>query len=74
MFGSLRSRIILIVAVLAGAAAFLIVNGLKLGLDLQGGMYLALEVEDVVEEGAELVADGGFLLRHSGMQTGSEGG
>lgn len=46
MFGSLRSRIILIVAVLAGAAAFLIVNGLKLGLDLKGGMYLALEVED----------------------------
>jgi protein-export membrane protein SecD len=46
MFGSIRSRIILIVLVLAGAAAFLIVNGLTLGLDLQGGMYLALEVED----------------------------
>ena len=46
MFGSLRSRIIVIVLVLAGAAAFLVVNGLTLGLDLKGGMYLALEVED----------------------------
>ena len=46
MFGSLRSRIILIVLVLAGAAAFLKVNGITRGLDLKGGMYLALEVQD----------------------------
>ena len=46
MFGSLRSRIIVIILVLAGATAFLVVNGIKLGLDLKGGMYLALEVED----------------------------
>ena len=46
MFGSIRGRIILIVLVLAGATAFLVINGIKLGLDLKGGMYLALEVED----------------------------
>ncbi|MGQ0815616.1 MAG: protein translocase subunit SecD [Gemmatimonadota bacterium] len=46
MFGSLKSRIILILVVLVAAAGILIKNGLKLGLDLQGGMYLALEVAD----------------------------
>ncbi|MGQ0562229.1 MAG: protein translocase subunit SecD [Gemmatimonadota bacterium] len=46
MFGSLKGRIILILVVVAAAAGVLIANGLKLGLDLQGGMYLALEVED----------------------------
>jgi protein-export membrane protein SecD len=46
MFGTLKGRILLIVAVVAIAAAFLITNGINLGLDLQGGMYLALEVSD----------------------------
>lgn len=46
MFGSLKGRIILIVLVIAGAAGALVANGLELGLDLQGGMYLALEVDD----------------------------
>lgn len=46
MFGTLKGRIIVILTVIALATGFLIKNGLKLGLDLQGGMYLALEVED----------------------------
>jgi preprotein translocase subunit SecD len=46
MLGSLRGRIAVIVAVLAVAGWYLYSNGLKLGLDLQGGMHLVLEVED----------------------------
>lgn len=46
MFGSLKSRIIIIVLVLAGSIGFFLNNGLKRGLDLQGGMHLALEVDD----------------------------
>ncbi|HEX6560279.1 MAG TPA: hypothetical protein VF021_12475, partial [Longimicrobiales bacterium] len=46
MFGTLKGRIIIILVVLGVATGFLIKNGLKLGLDLQGGMYLALEVSD----------------------------
>ena len=46
MFGSLKSRIILILAVVIAAAGMLYTNGVKRGLDLQGGMYLALEVQD----------------------------
>jgi preprotein translocase subunit SecD len=46
MFGTLKGRILLIAAVVAISAAFLITNGINLGLDLQGGMYLALEVSD----------------------------
>jgi preprotein translocase subunit SecD len=46
MFGTLKGRILLIVAVVAVAATFLITNGINYGLDLQGGMYLALEVAD----------------------------
>jgi preprotein translocase subunit SecD len=46
MFGTLKGRILLIVAVVAIAATFLITNGINYGLDLQGGMYLALEVAD----------------------------
>src|SRR5512138_3061148 len=46
MFGTLKGRIIIILIALAVAAGFLIKNGIKLGLDLQGGMYLALEVSD----------------------------
>ncbi len=46
MFGSLRGRIVVILLVLAGSGWYLVNNGLKLGLDLQGGMHLVLEVED----------------------------
>ncbi|NIP80356.1 MAG: protein translocase subunit SecD [Gemmatimonadetes bacterium] len=46
MFGSLRGRIVVILLVLAGSGWYLYNNGLKLGLDLQGGMHLVLEVED----------------------------
>ena len=46
MFSSLRGRIVVILLVLAGSGFYLYSNGLKLGLDLQGGMHLVLEVED----------------------------
>jgi protein-export membrane protein SecD len=46
MFGTLKGRILVIVAVLAVSLGFLFTRGIKLGLDLQGGMHLALEVED----------------------------
>lgn len=52
MFKSLRARIVLIVLILAGCGYYLYQNQVesgspvKLGLDLQGGMYLALEVDD----------------------------
>jgi preprotein translocase subunit SecD len=46
MFGSLKGRIVIIALVLAGAIGFFLNNGLKRGLDLQGGMHLALEVDD----------------------------
>jgi preprotein translocase subunit SecD len=47
MLGKLRGRLIVIVLVVGGAIAAYITNGgVRLGLDLQGGMYLALEVAD----------------------------
>lgn len=46
MFGTLKGRILVILAVLATAGWYVYSNGLKLGLDLQGGMHLALEVAD----------------------------
>lgn len=46
MFGTLKGRIIIILVAVVMAAGFLVKNGLKKGLDLQGGMYLALEVSD----------------------------
>ncbi|MDX1675595.1 MAG: protein translocase subunit SecD [Longimicrobiales bacterium] len=46
MFSSLRGRIIVIAAVLAVCGWYLYNNGVSLGLDLQGGMHLVLEVED----------------------------
>jgi protein-export membrane protein SecD len=46
MFGTLKGRLLVIVAVVIAAAAVLYVNRITLGLDLQGGMYLALEVQD----------------------------
>ena len=52
MFKSIRARIIVILVVLMGCGGYLYQNQtesgspVKLGLDLQGGMYLALEVDD----------------------------
>lgn len=46
MLKSLRGRIILILAVLAGSIFYLATQGLKQGLDLQGGMHLVLEIDD----------------------------
>lgn len=46
MLNSLQGRIVVILAVLAISVGYLYTNGLKLGLDLQGGMHLVLEVDD----------------------------
>ena len=46
MFGTIKGRIAVIVAVLAIAIGALITKPIKYGLDLEGGMYVALEVED----------------------------
>ncbi|HEU5208761.1 MAG TPA: protein translocase subunit SecD [Longimicrobiales bacterium] len=46
MFGTLKGRLLVILGVMALAAVALWQNGIKLGLDLQGGMHLALEVQD----------------------------
>ena len=46
MFNTLQARILVILAALAVAGGYLFTRGLKLGLDLQGGMHLALEVDD----------------------------
>ena len=46
MFKTVRGRLITIVLMLAVAGWQLYSHGLKLGLDLQGGMHLALEVDD----------------------------
>ena len=46
MLNSIRSRIIVIVTMVGISLGYLYVNQIKLGLDLQGGMHLVLEVED----------------------------
>lgn len=46
MVGTVKGRILVILAVMAASGWTLYSNGLKLGLDLQGGMHLALEVSD----------------------------
>ncbi|MGI9626682.1 MAG: protein translocase subunit SecD [Longimicrobiales bacterium] len=46
MFNSLRGRIVVVLAVIALAVGYLATNGIKLGLDLQGGMHLVLEIDD----------------------------
>jgi preprotein translocase subunit SecD len=46
MFGTIKGRIIIILAVLAVSLGALFTRGITRGLDLQGGMYLALEVDD----------------------------
>lgn len=46
MFKTVRGRVIAIILMVAVAGWQLYANGLKLGLDLQGGMHLVLEVDD----------------------------
>jgi protein-export membrane protein SecD len=46
MFSSLRGRILVILAILGLCGWYLATNQIKLGLDLQGGMHLVLEVDD----------------------------
>jgi preprotein translocase subunit SecD len=46
MIKSLRGRMITIIAIAAISVGYLVTNGIKLGLDLQGGMHLVLEVDD----------------------------
>jgi len=46
MFTSLRGRIIVILALVGVSTGYLVNRGIKLGLDLQGGMHLVLEVYD----------------------------
>ncbi|MGW8264942.1 MAG: protein translocase subunit SecD [Longimicrobiales bacterium] len=46
MFKTTRGRLITIVIIVAVALGYLYTNGIKYGLDLQGGMHLVLEVDD----------------------------
>jgi preprotein translocase subunit SecD len=46
MFSSIRGRIIVILVLVGVSIGYLWNSGIKLGLDLQGGMHLALEVDD----------------------------
>ena len=46
MFKTVRGRLIAIIIMVAVSGWQLYSNGLKLGLDLQGGMHLVLEVDD----------------------------
>ncbi|HSK21435.1 MAG TPA: protein translocase subunit SecD [Longimicrobiales bacterium] len=46
MFGTLKGRLLIIAAVVIASAATLYFRGITRGLDLSGGIYLALEVAD----------------------------
>lgn len=46
MFGTLKGRLLIVAAVIIAAVTVIYVNGITYGLDLRGGMYLALEVTD----------------------------
>ena len=46
MLKTFRGRVVVIVAILGLSAYYLATRGLKLGLDLQGGMHLVLEIDD----------------------------
>ncbi len=46
MFKSVRGRLIVILALLGMSVGYLVNNSITLGLDLQGGMHLVLEVDD----------------------------
>ncbi|MEX2528518.1 MAG: protein translocase subunit SecD [Gemmatimonadota bacterium] len=49
MLTSIRGRIVVILLLVVGSGAYLYQRGIKLGLDLQGGMHLVLEVDDPSE-------------------------
>ncbi len=46
MLQTLQARVLIIIVLISIAGGYLYTNGLKLGLDLQGGIHLALEVDD----------------------------
>ncbi len=46
MFNSIRARIIIILLMVGVSIGYVYANGITLGLDLQGGMHLVLEVDD----------------------------
>ena len=46
MLKAVRGRIVVILALVAASLGYLYTNQIKLGLDLQGGMHLVLEVDD----------------------------
>ncbi|SVB35446.1 uncharacterized protein METZ01_LOCUS188300, partial [marine metagenome] len=46
MFKSVRGRLVTILVMIAVSVGYLVTNSIKLGLDLQGGMHLVLEVDD----------------------------
>jgi protein-export membrane protein SecD len=46
MFSTLKGRFVLLVAVVAFAASAIYANGITFGLDLKGGMHIALGVHD----------------------------
>jgi preprotein translocase subunit SecD len=46
MFGTVKGRLIVVAVVLGMSIAGYMANGINLGLDLQGGMHLALEIQD----------------------------
>ncbi|HEX6307819.1 MAG TPA: protein translocase subunit SecD [Longimicrobiales bacterium] len=46
MFGTLKGRLLIIAALIVASVATIAARGIKLGLDLSGGIYLALEVAD----------------------------
>ncbi len=46
MFKSARGRVIVILALVGVSIGYLVTNQITLGLDLQGGMHLVLEVDD----------------------------
>ncbi len=55
MLKSVRTRLFIIVSLIAISVGYLATNEIKLGLDLQGGMHLVLEVDD--PEGAMTAED-----------------
>jgi len=77
MFKTMRGRIIAIVLVCLAAGYQLWSNGLKLGLDLQGGIHLVLEVEDpentlTVEARADAIDQAETVVRNRIDQYGVE--
>ncbi len=46
MLKAVRGRIVVVLALVAASLGYLYTNQIKLGLDLQGGMHLVLEVDD----------------------------